>query len=100
MKISRILRAHEDTQTKSQPHARGALFEPAENDVFHHHPHLSRWCSLGSMVLIVVLSVMEGLQIEMEKKGFALQPHYTATLSNAYTGATIPITMEDRKSVV
>ena len=51
--------------------------------------------ALGVMVLIVVLSVMEGLQIEMEKKGFALQPHYTATLSNAYTGATIPITMDD-----
>lgn len=51
--------------------------------------------ALGVMVLIVVLSVMEGLQKEMEEKGFALQPHYTAAISHAVTGGALPITMED-----
>lgn len=43
--------------------------------------------ALGVMILIVVLSVMEGLQKEMEEKGFALQPHYTAVVTNAMNGA-------------
>ena len=51
--------------------------------------------ALGVMILIVVLSVMEGLQKEMEEKGFALQPHYTATLSDAFTGSPLPITPQD-----
>lgn len=51
--------------------------------------------ALGVMVLIVVLSVMEGLQKEMEEKGFALQPHYTATLHDAVTGVAKPITEDD-----
>lgn len=51
--------------------------------------------ALGVMILIVVLSVMEGLQKEMEEKGFALQPHYTATLSDAFTGSPLPITPKD-----
>lgn len=51
--------------------------------------------ALGVMVLIVVLSVMEGLQKEMEEKGFALQPHYTATLEEAYTQCPLPITEAD-----
>ena len=51
--------------------------------------------ALGVMILVVVLSVMEGLQKEMEEKGFALQPHYTATLSDAFTGAARPITPND-----
>lgn len=51
--------------------------------------------ALGVMVLIVVLSVMEGLQKEMEDKGFALQPHYTATLEQPHTGAMLPITEKD-----
>ncbi len=42
--------------------------------------------ALGVMILIVVLSVMEGLQKEMEEKGFALQPHYTAALYDKFTG--------------
>ena len=42
--------------------------------------------ALGVMILIVVLSVMEGLQKEMEEKGFALQPHYTAALYDQFTG--------------
>lgn len=51
--------------------------------------------ALGVMVLIVVLSVMEGLQKEMEEKGFALQPHYTATLHDAITGVAKTITEDD-----
>ncbi len=51
--------------------------------------------ALGVMVLIVVLSVMEGLQKEMEEKGFALQPHYTATLHDGITGVVKPITEDD-----
>lgn len=51
--------------------------------------------ALGVMVLIVVLSVMEGLQKEMEEKGFALQPHYTATLEEAYSQIPLPITEAD-----
>lgn len=51
--------------------------------------------ALGVMILVVVLSVMEGLQKEMEEKGFALQPHYTATLSDAFTGAPRAITPND-----
>lgn len=51
--------------------------------------------ALGVMVLIVVLSVMEGLQKEMEEKGFALQPHYTASLEEAYSQCPLPITESD-----
>lgn len=51
--------------------------------------------ALGVMILVVVLSVMEGLQKEMEEKGFALQPHYTASLSDAFTGSPRPITPQD-----
>ena len=47
--------------------------------------------ALGVMVLIVVLSVMEGLQKEMEEKSLALQPHYTATLIDSSKGSTSPI---------
>lgn len=51
--------------------------------------------ALGVMVLIVVLSVMEGLQKEMEEKGFALQPHYTVSLHDASTGVARPVTEDD-----
>lgn len=47
--------------------------------------------ALGVMVLIVVLSVMEGLQKEMEEKSLALQPHYTATLIDTTKGSTSAI---------
>lgn len=47
--------------------------------------------ALGVMVLIVVLSVMEGLQKEMEEKSLALQPHYTATLIDIKKNASTPI---------
>lgn len=38
--------------------------------------------ALGVMVLIVVLSVMEGLQQEMEKRVLAFEPHYVLALSD------------------
>ncbi len=47
--------------------------------------------ALGVMVLIVVLSVMEGLQKEMEEKSLALQPHYTATLIDIQKDSSTPI---------
>ncbi len=40
--------------------------------------------ALGVMVLIVVLSVMEGLQQQMEDRVLAFTPHYTLSACNAY----------------
>ncbi len=40
--------------------------------------------ALGVMVLIVVLSVMEGLQREMESRVLAFTPHYVVAQSNGY----------------
>lgn len=40
--------------------------------------------ALGVMVLIVVLSVMEGLQQEMERRVLAFAPHYVLSLSDGF----------------
>lgn len=40
--------------------------------------------ALGVMVLIVVLSVMEGLQKEMENRVLAFTPHFVITLTDGY----------------
>ena len=45
--------------------------------------------ALGVMVLIVVLSVMEGLQREMESRVLAFAPHYVVAMSNGYQRTSI-----------
>lgn len=45
--------------------------------------------ALGVMVLIVVLSVMEGLQREMETRTMALMPHYEISLGDGMKRVTL-----------
>ena len=45
--------------------------------------------ALGVMVLIVVLSVMEGLQKEMEERTLAFTPHYVLSLSDGMRRTTL-----------
>lgn len=45
--------------------------------------------ALGVMVLIVVLSVMEGLQREMETRTMALMPHYEISLNDGMRRVTL-----------
>jgi len=49
--------------------------------------------ALGVMVLIVVLSVMEGLQKEMENRVLAFTPHFVVTLTDGFQ--RIPLSGED-----
>ena len=45
--------------------------------------------ALGVMILIVVLSVMEGLQYEMESRTLAFTPHYVLSLNDTMNRTTL-----------
>ena len=56
--------------------------------------------ALGVMVLIVVLSVMEGLQNEMEEKVLAFTPHYVISQSNGMQRIALSQERTDWESLV
>ena len=55
--------------------------------------------ALGVMVLIVVLSVMEGLQREMESRVLAFAPHYVVAMSDGYQRTSITDDLVDWNEV-
>ena len=56
--------------------------------------------ALGVMVLIVVLSVMEGLQREMESRVLAFAPHYVVAQTDGYQRMSLTDDMVDWSSLM
>lgn len=56
--------------------------------------------ALGVMVLIVVLSVMEGLQREMEERVLAFTPHYVLSLTDGFRRVALTDESSDWQSLI